>query len=417
MFRSRLILEKAGKSIAAAAEASKAAPTATSNVAAKVSSGTNSRSYPYILLHHQKQPDLFPKSLLPGTFGYFSHHVSSSASALVSLCISQKSRDRYLSLTESSPSDDATKEEAPIIDTSVLGQSDMGFLKPLTLFQDLDDPIYSEYPKFNVQEFIDGCGWALEEFHKTKDELLPGMIKGVKEKLGDLTEVEDVQPKEIRRDGGMPYLPLNHTPSSQLLGRLSELTSGYDFLDASIKDPDSRGLALLSMTTPEAICAVRHECFMRILVGGKVDNSVTNGRVALFLQSQYYDSEGNFRLIDDDTKVMNVALLSARVEEIEPPLQMEEQRLKQEDAPDEPLEDDSLTPNLSRSDSEAQIVTQMEVLYELQQSALDVDDKKHTQTSVMVARFEACLDGDPNGGELQWRADAYRPALEFGYSS
>ena len=61
-------------------------------------------------------------------------------------------------------------------------------------------------------------------------------------------------------------------------------------------------------------------------------------------------------------------------------------------------------------------MTQLEVLYELQQSSINDDEKTHTQTSVMVGKFEACLDGDPNGGdEVQWRLCSYRPAVEFGY--
>ena len=86
-------------------------------------------------------------------------------------------------------------------------------------------------------------------------------------------------------------------------------------------------------------------------------------------------------------------------------------------------------------DTKVQVVTQLDVLYELQQSSIekqDIDDDtnndrttKRTKTSVMVGKFEACLEGDPNrctdvderysnnAPSLRWKLASYRPAMEF----
>ena len=143
--------------------------------------------YPYKLLYHHKQPTLFP-SRHPGSFTYTLHHISSSFNALVSLCASQESRDQYLALTQP-PSDDDDDDDddesndisdehhgfnGTIINTSILGQSDMGFMKVLSLFEDLKgDQILEEYNlndtmMEDVRGLMMGCGWALEHFHLAK---------------------------------------------------------------------------------------------------------------------------------------------------------------------------------------------------------------------------------------------------------
>ena len=166
----------------------------------------------------------------------------------------------------------------------------------------------------------------------------------------------------------------------------------------------------------------------------------------------------------EDIRVMNVALLSARVQEIYPPptplpssssssasLSLDGKTTKniKDDSVSAyyaPLEDDSLMPQHQLADdAKAQVVTQLEVLYELQQSSTieinfnkndDLNNEKstltkRTKTSVMVGKFEACLEGDPNHGQqgdgtdssgniskdnsraLRWKLASYRPALEF----
>ena len=295
-----------------------------------------------------------------------------------------------------------------IINTRVLGQSDMGFLKSLTLFQELGDPSFQQNPKFNIYEFLDGCGWALGRFHRTKEELLPKLMKHV-DATREVSEngVENHEDSEIKIiNGNIP----------------SELN--YNFLDVAAKNPDSVESSFVAMTTPEALDVIKMDGIMRLLLGhtvGSDDASIPPLATAQTIDDVNKLREGGVvRLINEDTKVMNVALLSARVEEISPPSPSAEQTIlqKKDDDPDAPLEDDSLMPlrqstNSEEDDSKAQVITQLEVLYELQQSSINNEGKTRTQTSVMVGKFEGCLDGDPNGDELRWKLASYRPAVEF----
>ena len=329
----------------------------------------------------------------------------------------QEARDRFLSLT-TAPSEVDTSNESDggltgsIINTRVLGQSDMGFLKSLTLFQELGDPIFQQNPKFNIYEFLDGCGWALGRFHRTKEELLPMLMKHV-----DAT-------REVSENGVENY---ENSENKIIHGDItSELN--YNFLDVAAKNPDSIESSFVAMTTPEALDVIKMDGIMRLLLGhtvGSDDASIPPLATAQTVDDvnklrEYYGTGGVVRLINEDTIVMNVALLSARVEEIYPPSPSAKQTIlqKKDDDPDAPLEDDSLMPlrqstNSAEDESRAQVITQLEVLYELQQSSINDEGKTRTQTSVMVGKFEGCLDGDPNGDELRWKLASYRPAVEF----
>jgi len=89
---------------------------------------------------------------------------------------------------------------------------------------------------------------------------------------------------------------------------------------------------------------------------------------------------------------MQLALLSARVAEIENPTL-------------DDYEDESQSSKLK------QIVTQLEVLYERELAPCGYGDD--VSNIVNVATFEACILGDPNGEQLQWRLCQTRPASEF----
>ena len=92
-----------------------------------------------------------------------------------------------------------------------------------------------------------------------------------------------------------------------------------------------------------------------------------------------------------------MALLSARVAEIEKPTSV--------NAEGEHQDGSYATLN--------QIVTQLEVLYE--RELLPNAFGEEVSNIVNVATFEACILGDPNGEELQWRLCQTRPATEFPY--
>ena len=418
----RALLLKAAKTAEATwatNDAAKAVASAAANASTPqlpASSHPSSTPPQYILLHHHKEPSLL-QSRHPGSFSYLAHHISSAIDASISLCMYQEARDRFLSLTTAPSEGDTIRSEddgglmGSIINSRVLGQSDMGFLKPLTLFHELGDPIFQQNPKFNIYEVLDGCGWALEQFHRTKEELLPKLMKHV-----DATREVSDNGVENHEDSG------NKVVNGDIPSELN-----YNFLDVAAKNPDSVESSFVAMTTPEALDVIKLDGIMRLLLGhtvGSDDASIPPLATAQTVDDvnklkEYYGTGG--LVINEDTKVMNVALLSARVDEIYPPPPSAEQTLllqKKDDDPDAPLEDDSLMPlrqstNSEEDESKAQVITQLEVLYELQQSSINDEGKTRTQTSVMVGKFEGCLDGDPNGDELRWKLASYRPAVEF----
>ncbi|KAL3816168.1 hypothetical protein ACHAXA_005504 [Cyclostephanos tholiformis] len=410
----RALLLKVAKSITAEAtlamkDSAKAAAAAAVSASANAvsaqqppSSTPPSTPPPYALLHHHKNPKLL-QYRHPGSFSYLAHHISSAIDAVISLCLSQEARDRFLSLTTAPPevdTEDDGRLVGSVINTRVLGQSDMGFLKSLTLYEELGNPLLQKNHKFNIREFLDGCGWALEQFHREKDALFPTLKKVIDATLEARQKalehgVEDNEKSE------------SEDISSELIERVRDIASN---------NPDSVNgrSSLQDMTTPETMNVILWELLAPIATFSMAKVQTVD------CADKFRDYHDMMMVINDDTKVMNVALLSARVEEVYPPSPSAEQTMlqKKNDDPDAPLEDGSLIPHRQRicteeEESKAQVITQLEVLYELQQSSVNNEGKTKTRTSLMVGKFEGCLDGDPNGDELRWKLASYRHAVEF----
>eukprot|EP01082_Thalassiosira_pseudonana_P003526 g2864.t1 g2864 contig12:942653-944010(-) len=369
---------------------------------ADTSSGTP-ETPTYTPLYHHENPTLFPP-LVPGSLPYLMHNLASAGRGIISLISSQEARDGFLALTEPNINDDgdndgdSSKFNGAVINTNVIGQSDIGFVKVLALYDDLILPLYNESgdEKFHAQEFMDGVGFALEQFHRTKEELFCADAFGVDSSEADnKSDGDDAPPKEDSAD--------------YLINNALQMPS-HDILSIAKNNPDSKEHLLVEMTTPEGWEMLRLFSSMRLLAkSGKV---IFTGEDSEFLTSKNGGKDG-FTLVEDSTKVSHVALLSARIQEITAPDKAIAERIND---PDAPLEDDALKPHIDkREDAATQVVTQLEVLYDLEQSYINGEDKTLKQSSVMVGKFEACLRGDPNGNELRWRLCSYRPALEFGY--
>ena len=355
--------------------------------------------------------------------------------------------------------------DAIIINTRVLGQSDMGLLKSLTLYHDLCHPVFSssleegeEEEKgssslsstssnnnhhhhhkqtINVRDFVMGCGWALEQFHRTKEEVLMKWLHI------DLMETGGKDIASMMEEDNMEQVVVDDPSSS------SSSSSGFyhDFVNTASKDPTSLEYDFIKMTTPEIFVTLQLEGIMRLLL--LQQGKEGGGRSTIIPNTATDDDDDATTSIAlpkiEDIRVMNVALLSARVQEIYPPPSTQSsppslsssdgEITKKLDSIDAPLEDDSLVEQQHTDGTKVQVVTQLEVLYELQQSSIekqDIDDDtnndmttKRTKTSVMVGKFEACLEGDPNrctdederysnnAPSLRWKLASYRPAMEF----
>ena len=366
----------------------------------------------YISLHHHKYPSLFPPYREPGSFAYFAYHVSSAIDAIVTLLSSQEARDKFVALTSPTV---ASTMGGVVINSRILNQSDVGLLKSLTLYNELLHPRLQQSSKFNIREFMVGCDWALSQFHRTKDVLLPKLLTNV----NVAKKSNGVEVKFEHETGGEDDNNSKKINDKELMWVKNLVRKSKAFSEVAANDPDSIEGTFVAMTTPEALNSMQLDGFTRLFSGQMVSTSDdrTEDQIQIDKLKEYYNTGGaEGKLIDDATKVMNVALLSARVEEIYPSSAEQAillHKTKTNDDPNAPLEDESLTPPPEVDESKSQLITHLEVLYELQQSSINDEGKTKTKTLVMVGKFEGCLFGDPNGDELRWKLASYRPALEF----
>lgn len=169
------------------------------------------QSKPYIPLYHHKDPSLFPQ-LIPGSLPYIIHNLSSAFNATVTLFSSQEARDKFIAIAnlreENIESDNLY---GSIINSNVVAQSDMGFVKVLALFDELNSPLFKD-TQFNVTDFMDGASYAIERFHEVGREHMNMMT----------TKMEAAGEEKMK----------------------------YDFLETAHSDPESLEHDLMEMTTP-----------------------------------------------------------------------------------------------------------------------------------------------------------------------
>ena len=170
---------------------------------------------PYIPLYHHNDPSLFP-ILIPGSLPYITHNLFAAFNAMVTLLSSQEARDKFVFIANLNDTNlDSTADDdklySSIIDTNVLGQADMGVVKVLALFDGLYSPLYKG-TQFNVEDFMNGAGFALQRFQHVGRQHMRSLTEMVKA-AGD----EQIE---------------------------------YDFLDLAKSNPDSLEHDLMKMTTP-----------------------------------------------------------------------------------------------------------------------------------------------------------------------
>jgi hypothetical protein len=100
-------------------------------------------SKPYIPLYHHQDPSLFPP-LVPGSIPYIVHNTAAAFQALVSLASSEELRQKFVSIAKlyrlspqiqpESNEDNDNLYNGCIINTNIVGQSDMGFINVFSLF-------------------------------------------------------------------------------------------------------------------------------------------------------------------------------------------------------------------------------------------------------------------------------------------
>ena len=393
MHRSRLILQNAASKAARGAAATLLS--FDEKTAAQILLSSHCQLPPYKPLYHHLDPHLL-KSREPGSLSYLFHHIQSSLSGFYSICTSQASRDEFLQLTsrniEDQVDDNGGDEEnnvnTSIINTLVLNQSDMGGLKAMTLFQDLNNPLLDETTfdkEKELRQFLAGCSFAIKQFHITQRDYL-NSLKGFDNVKVRSDENEEEESDNIDDDQTKAYQ--------------------YQFFDKAKADSTSIESTLISMLSPEGLDRIFFDTAMFSLARNMNSQIMAAGGDKGDDKSDIFVFEDSF-LSSLEPNVLHACLLSARVEGIHAMSENNDSHNDEDkNDPDAPLEDESLQPfPESRSDREKppQTVLQLEVLYDLEFTPLVDEDKSKSFKSVNVAKFETCLKGDPNGDDRQWR--------------
>lgn len=203
---------------------------------------------PYIELYHHQDPALFPQ-LVPGSIPYFLHNISSAFSAVVTLFSSQEARDRFVSITNLNNDTDEPSSEnlysGCIINTTVLAQSDLGFIKVLALFDGLNSPLYDNTP-FDIHNFMDGAAFAIQRFHSVSRDhmkLFAEKMETCKQKEGDNNKADNEEEGTVKET----YDP---NIRSYVWSADQNASMSYNFLETAKSDATSLEHEIMNMTTP-----------------------------------------------------------------------------------------------------------------------------------------------------------------------
>lgn len=214
---------------------------------------------PYIELYHHQDPALFPQ-IVPGSLPYILHNVSSAFNAVVTLFSSQEARDRFVSITNlnndsnnnatnTGESDSNNLYNGSIINTTVLAQSDLGFIKVLALFDGLNSPLYDNTP-FDIHNFMDGVAFAIQRFHSVSRDhmkLFAGKMESCKTKKVDnnADNEEEGFTTAVEESNDPNEFVMPHTWNADKDGSMS-----YNFLDIAKSDVTTLEHEIMNMTTP-----------------------------------------------------------------------------------------------------------------------------------------------------------------------
>lgn len=322
------------------------------------------------------------------------------------------------------------------IQESVLGQATAGPMMMLSLFNDLQNPLFKRN-NFDAIDFLEGVAPALERFHNVSGALENDLRRIRDEAAEKSEEEEEVKNKSFTSSDGQNKLeedgtgaisteerasmlktfPTAHSNDMMLIseyeGKQANAILKYEWTDEAKRDPDSLAGQLAKMVTSELFHI--HQI---------------SAKTACLLQNHQRSN----RFKEGSCTVNNVALLSART-----CMFVEHGAENQDDKNDdektiaryEPIdyepdnEDDETLSNTA-------VAAQVEVLYDVSQdfivdgatptppssntedtAELKGNDEVFKQTTfVGVATLEGWLRGGPDG-ELRWRLALHRPAYEF----
>lgn len=330
--------------------------------------------------------------------------------------------------------------EKGIIQEGVLSQATAGPMMMLSLFNDLQNPLFKKL-KYDPTEFLEGLAPALENFHNVSSSLenelheinQRALSNGKTEADDEKSEQGDKTAQQTVDESGAVTKDQKESLLSALRimtennefdfkqKKVAEAILNHEWMNEARNHPDSLAAQLSRMVTKELF-----------------QINQLSSKTAFLLQNQSRDiifREGSCR-------VNNVALLSART-----CLFKEKEGSSSEDtsdgkeaateyvAVDYDFENDF-------DESTTAVAAQLEVLYDITQefvirktsssdskeieelsddssssstlNSSSSDNEKSTQTTIVsVATIEGWLHGGPDDGQLRWKLASYRPPYEF----
>jgi hypothetical protein len=302
---------------------------------------------------------------------------ASAANAVINLFGSEDKRKLF-----------ANSVNSGVILPEILGQANLGYLRILALYDELDSPTLKS---FNVDEFLEGVKPALAEFHHVQASLQNKVHVIAKEDNVDDQKREESEELTVEKVLLASYANANDDRLRRVLN--------YSWKKEVEKDSESDEARISSM--------VSAWFFESLQVGAKI----------------CYFMYPNETIQDGCVEINSVALLSARGilmhEEMEDWI-IEEVKEKVTTN----IEEDGAEEKESNVENLPVVVAQVEILYNVEQTFAKQDDddddenkteseKTKTVTRASVGVFEGWLNGDPEGNDLRWRVAEIRPAWEF----
>ncbi|VEU40651.1 unnamed protein product [Pseudo-nitzschia multistriata] len=355
---------------------------------------------------------IIPPRTMPQTF-------LSAFNGLISL-MSETTRSQFIDSLEQG-----------IIQEEVLSQASAGPMVMLSLFHELQNPLFAKN-NFDANQFLEGVSPALENFHnvsaalenelhavsrKSQEKKTDGEEENAKEK-GETSENISTEVGAVTKEekdyllSALQITTESDDSQSKQQRKNAEAILDYEWMNEARDRPDSLAGQLSRMVTKELF-----------------QINQLSSKTAFLLQNQ----SRNVLFREGSCQVDNVALLSARAclfKEKEIPGSSDE------DNDNKPKEYEIIDYNFGDEYVEAgtAVGAQVEVLYDVTQefaigksgdkrkddisseskASDQSENEDYTSTTIVsVATLEGWLRGGPEGGELRWKLASYRPPYEF----
>ena len=363
----------------------------------------------------------------------------SASQAGVSLISSKQEREKFVECCNKG-----------IIEPPILGMSSHGMAMTLALYNDLYSPLFSQYKDlFVVDDFLSGVAPALERFHDTQYIVQNDLHRYKKHQSSSNSSSSLLKPVEPYLDDNVAILPESSDNSADIL--LNDLLQSLNNIDdtvlksigfsrktqvkdvlkhswdrAAARDSNGNAAQLKSMVTNDYFLDLQMEMKSNFILNNKlnyedgstkVQNVSRNVKVnyAFYVRFRFFQYHHKFlgkqkislTTLYFSNFLLQVALLSVRAEEL---------ILKEDDENDH----DTVKQDNTTRVASPPVVTQVEVLYDIEQHFRVDDENKEMddpiiRKGVLVGVFEGVQQCGNAKNSLRWHLCDNRAAWEFPY--